>query len=202
MKPMLLSLLAFVALVLATPASAGEDDRIGTLTLDPLSLLSFEGIESLAIPSGSTIRFRFGNVQGGSAAFTIQPIDVSVAPIALSVGGGELAYTLAAPASGTIRKGADGFVVSFTATIRATRTGAGDVASQEHTLTFTTEHAQATGALSRQTVAVDGMQVVPGPDYVQIVGAVGNPKEMELHPGRAVYTVLSGSFDWVPDLED
>lgn len=183
-------------------SGSAQSETVGTLALDGLSFVSFEGIENLAIPAGSTVRFRFSDtIENGVATFSIQPSDLTIAPIPLPGGGGELVYSLADETNGTLRQGSEGFIVSFSAAINATLVNASTSGTRSHTLTFTTEHAQATGTQSQQTVAVDGMQVVPGPRYVQLVGAVPNPENAHPHPGRAVYTVLSGSFDWLPSLQ-
>jgi len=190
---------AAIAIGLAAPAAGGEP-VVGTLTLDGLSFLSFENAENLAVPSGSTIRFRFAAPSSGSASFTIQPGDVSIAPIPLSGNQGKLVYSLTSPASGTIRTSAGGYFVSFTATVQAFLDHPTEGGAKTHTLLFTTERAQARSLVSGATVGVDGMKVVPGPRYVQIVGAVANPTNAYPQPGRAVYTVLSGTFDRLPDL--
>ncbi len=194
-------LLALVATAVSGPAGA-EGSGVGTLELDGLSFLSFENIENLAIPAGSTIRFRFDSaVEGGVATFKIRPNDVEVAAIPLPGGEGEILYSLAEQSTGTLRQGEDGYIVSFVAKVNATLLHPTSGGTRSHVLHFTTEHAQATGSASQQTVSLDGMQMVPGPRYVQIVGAVPNPEQAHPHPGRAVYTVLSGTFDWVPDLD-
>lgn len=68
-------------------------------------------------------------------------------------------------------------------------------------LEFTTEHAQAQSADASKSVAVDGLRIVPAARYVQLVGAVQNPTRATPAPGAATYTVLSGTFDWLPALE-
>lgn len=186
--------------MLLPATSLGAGEKVGTLTLDGLSFLSFENLESLAIPSGSTIRFHFETPSNGVASFMIEPSGVAIAPIPLADGKGELSYTLASPASGTIRASDGGYVISFSAAVQATVNHPTKPGARTHHLSFTTEHAQATSLNTGQVVAVDGVKAIPGPRYVQIVGAVANPAQSYPRAGAAVYTVLSGTFDWLPGL--
>jgi hypothetical protein len=192
---------ALAFLVLLASASGAADPGLGTLTLDGLSFLSFDDRENLAIPAGSTVTFRFGQPKGDSVPFTIQPGDVSIDPIPLSGGRGELHYALAQPASGVLTRGENGSILRFTATVKATLENGENPGTITHVLEFTTEHAQARSLAASKTVAVDGMRIVPNARYVQLVGAVQNPTRATPQPGAAAYAVLSGTFDWLPDVD-
>jgi hypothetical protein len=195
-------LLLLAAWLLGGPNPAPAEETLGTLQLDGLSFISFEDLENLAIPSGSSIRFHFGSpAADGSVPFSIAPSDVSIAPIALDGDGSTLTYGLAAAASGWIRKNADGTPrVEFTALVAATLAHPEIGGTKQHALHFTTQAASATNLAGTQTVSVEGVPLVEGANYVQLVGAVANKADAYPEPGKAVYTVLSGRFDQLPDL--
>ena len=65
---------------------------------------------------------------------------------------------------------------------------------------FTTESTEATNLAGNVTVEITGMRLVEGVWYVQLVGATVNKENAFPKPGAAVYTVLSGQFDQLPDL--
>jgi hypothetical protein len=116
MKTVLMSLTMALALGVASSAQAGMR---GTLTLDGLSFLAFEGERSFPIPAGSTITFRFGDpASDGSVGFAIQPDDVAIAPIEVGEGT-TLRYALDAPTQGTMRSEGGQRRVEFTAVLRA-----------------------------------------------------------------------------------
>ncbi len=185
-------------LSLLVHSEARAEQKVATLVLDGLSFLSFEGFENLPIPAGSKVRFRF-NGTGGS--FTIGTTDVEIPPIELGGGRGKLTYTLAEPATGQFRQGEDGLSVSFSAAISVSMATSEGSTSHVYPLTFTTNQTDAKGVSSGSYVSIEGMDVVPGAHYVQLVGAVSNDSRAAQHPGRAVYTVLSGTFDWMPSLD-
>lgn len=194
-------LMAWLAgVVLLATAFAAHAASQGTLQLDGLSFLAFEGKRSLAIPPGSTIRFRFADPSSdGSVAFTIERDDVSIAPIQIDEVT-TLRYTLDAPARGTMRREAGQRRVEFTAVLRASLTSPDGTSDATYSLRFTTESAQSTDAAGEESVQVDGMRVVEGAKYVQLVGATTNRTDAAIEPGTAAYGVLSGSFDSIPAL--
>jgi hypothetical protein len=188
---------AFSALLLfATPATSEES--VGTLTLDGLSFISFGDEEILPIPSGATIRFRFGSpAADGSVRFTIEPADVSIP--AISSSSGTLEYGIGAPASGTLRPTESGRMMTFTAEINAKLIRSdGRSGTLVYTMPFSTESASATNLAKTDSVSVTGMRMVEGAWYVRLVGATVNKHNAYPKPGAAVYTVLSGSFDRIP----
>ncbi|MCP5058517.1 MAG: hypothetical protein GY937_17585 [bacterium] len=189
-------LVLLVLLQLSVPA--GAETTTGTLTLDSLSFISFEGYENLNLPAGSTIEFAFSDPDpGGSVSFTILPSGVSIPSIQLWSTPGELRYTLAAPATGTATKTSEGIKISFSATVSVTLVQQGGGTFQ-YSLPFTTESASATNAAGTNTVSLSGMQLVEGPNHVQLVGATTNKTNAFPEPGRAVSSVLSGTFDTFP----
>ena len=63
---------------------------------------------------------------------------------------------------------------------------------------FSTDSAAASDITGTQTLSVNGLRLVEGVWYGQIVGATTNKANAFPEPGAAVYSVLSGSFDQVP----
>lgn len=188
----------FAALCIVDPA---QGETIATLTLDGLSFVSFGDREVFAIPSGSTVRFRFGAPSpAGSVPFTIQPADVAIAAIPLRGIDGTLRYGLASTASGTLRRGEDGrLIVEFRGAVAATLADSPEGSSTHtYSVRFTTEQAAAAPAGGGRTIMVEGMRLVPGAGYVQLVGGATNKTDGIVEPGAAVYTVLSGNFDHLP----
>jgi hypothetical protein len=47
-------------------------------------------------------------------------------------------------------------------------------------------------------LAIDGTPVEAG-NHVRLVGAATNRQDAFPGPGEAVYAILSGSFDWLPE---
>lgn len=169
------------------------------LCLDSLSFISFGDREVVALPAGSTIRFRFGETAAdGSTPFTIWPGDVSIGDVSLP-SGGVLRYALASRASGTMRPTTSGREIGFTAQVRATLDLDGPKSgSYEYTMPFITETTSASNLSGTETLSVYGLRLVDGIWYGQIVGAATSEANAFPEPGSAVYTVLSGTFDRMP----
>lgn len=185
-----------VVLLLTAPARSAE--TLATFTLDASSYVSFGDEEVLALPAGSTIRFRFGKPDAsGAVPFTIRPGDVSIAPVDVP-SGGTLHYSLASTATGTLVPSAEGRKLSFQATVRARLDSPNGRGSFDYAMPFTTESAAASNRAGTETLEVSGMRLVEGAWYGQIVGATTNRENAFPEPGAAVTTVLSGSFDRVP----
>ena len=186
-----------LAWLLAGPAASAE--MTSTLTLDGLSFISFGRQQTFPIPSGSTIRFRFGEPNAdGSVPFRIEPGDVSIAPISLAESGGELRYSLASPASGVMRTAEGGRRIDFRAAVDATLVQAAEQGTYTYSMPFTTETLKAKSLGGDLEIEVTGMRLVDGVWYVQLVGATVNQANAFPAPGTAVYTVLSGRFDRIP----
>jgi len=190
--------LALAALI-ASAAGARAETAVGTFTLDGLSFVSFQDVEVFPIPSGSTLRFHFGEPgPDGSIPFTLAPEDVSIAPIPMAGAGGTLHYALAGPTSGWIRPTPTGRRIDFTASVAASvelPEGGGTFTYQ---VPFTTESAVARNAPGTESVEATGVRMVEGAWYAQLVGATTNRTNAFPKPGAAVYTVLSGRFDRLP----
>jgi len=191
---------ALVVLALLLPAArTSAEELVGTLHLDGLSFISFEGFETLPIPSGGTIRFHFASpTVGSSVSFSIGPGDVVIPPIPLSSGGGTLTYTLASPASGVLALVQGQAQIQLTASVHAALDRPEGGGTLSYTLRFTTETASASNVAGTQTVSVQGARLDLGGRYVQLVGATTNQTQAIPEPGKAVYTVLSGTFDQLP----
>lgn len=178
-------------------ASAGE--ATATLHLDADSHISFSATETLRVPAGSAIRFRFGAPRAdGSLPITVHPEDVAIAPIPVAQGAA-LAYTLAAPATGTLRASARGAEIELDATLVATLRGRPEVPPVAYALRFTTGTARAENAERSDSVAVDGMPAGAA-NAVRLVGAATNGPAAYPGAGAAVYAILSGRFDGLPVL--
>ena len=183
--------------LLSDPVAAQE--TLGVLSLDGLSFVSFEDLEVLAIPSGATITFRFGDASGdGSVAFAIHPEDVSIPPMPLRSSEGTLKYGLAAPASGVMRIAGGTATIDFMATVRVTLTGPTGAGSATYPMHFTTEQTTAINLTGTKVLTVEGEDVVRSAGYVQLVAGTTNKTQAFPEPGKAVYTVLSGTFDRLP----
>ena len=188
-----------IGLLLAAQTALAEDS-VSTFTLDGLSFISFGDQQILLPNSGATLRFRFGTpAADGSVPFTLRPEDVSIAPVPLPSGGGTLQYSIVETASGTLRPTPEGREISFTATVRATLASPSRNGSFDYTMPFTTESATARNLARTETLSVSGMRLVDGAWYGQIVGGTTNKENAFPEPGAAVYTVLSGSFDRIPE---
>ena len=184
-----------IALTLAY-VSASRADSTAVFTLDGLSFVSFQDEEVLPLESGSQLTFSFAEPNAdGSIPFTIGPSDVQIAPISLGTNG-ELQYGLHSQASGTIRETPTGREMSFDAVVSA-RIGEGELFT--YSMPFTTETAQATNLAGNLTVEITGLRLVDGVWYAQLVGATVNKENAFPKPGTAVYTVLSGQFDQLPE---
>jgi hypothetical protein len=178
--------------------AAHAEEPVSVLQLDGLSYISLEGREVLGIPAGSTIGFRFGKPSENSIPFTIQPSDVSIPPISTSEGD-SLVYSLGGAATGVLQKGTgSGPSIHFTALVTTTLHSAEGASSASYSLTFTTETTSAKSADGLRSVAMEGMKLVDGARYLQLVGAVTNRADAYKEPGVAVSTVLSGTFDQLP----
>jgi apolipoprotein N-acyltransferase len=187
-----------LAISLSSPATAQE---VSLLRLDGLSFVSLDGKEVFGIPAGSTIGFRFAKGSETSIPFTIQPTDVSIPPITTS-DGATLTYALASTAFGSLQK-VDGSTssIQFSATITTGLSTAEGRSTAKYSLIFTTEKAAATSADGVRSVEIDGMKLVNAARHVQLVGAVTNRGDAYAGPGVAVTTVLSGTFDQLPEFE-
>jgi hypothetical protein len=185
--------------VLALAGTGRAEEIIGTFRLDGLSFISFGDRQILFPESGSTIVFRFGTPnEDGSVSFTIQPGDVSIAPIPLPSGKGTLRYAIVAPSFGVVRPTEQGRTITFSAAVAATLEAPEGSGTYKYPMSFTTEAATARNVQRTKSLSVSGMRLVDGARYVQIVGATTNKENAFPEPGAAVYTVLSGTFDLVP----
>jgi hypothetical protein len=192
-------LFCFVLVSVAGSAIA-RADLVGRLSLDSASFVAFQGYGNLALPVSSTILFHFGDVQAdGTAPFTVTPGDVTIGPIPVQPGA-TLHYGLASSSSGTIRKTAGGLQIDFEASVQASLEAPDGGGTTNYALRFTTQTASATNAAGTQTVHLTGIPVVQGPNYVQLVAGATNRPDAYPGPGAAVYGVLSGTFDQLPNL--
>lgn len=183
-------------------SQALAQETTATLHLDGLSYVSFGGGENYGLPSGSTIRFRFGRPMAGSIPFTIAASDVSISPIDLGEGA-TLTYGISGPAVGSLRSEKDGTAtMAFTATVVATLDGTDNNGSKTYPVQFTTELATAKNAGGAVTAEVTGMRLVESARSVQLVGAATNRQDAFPAPGAGVMALLSGTFDRLPTIVD
>jgi len=196
-----LALVFSVCLGFWTKASAVTSvaSVVGTLTLDGLSFISFENLENYPIPTGSSIKFHFGPPSAsGGIPFTIAPADVSIPPIPVAAGGGTLQYALASPATGSIHYSGTTATIDIAAAVVATFSDPEGGGSTTYNLHFTTQQATAVNAARTKTISVTGQPLQRSARYVQLVAATPNAANANPEPGKAVYMVLSGTFDLLP----
>jgi hypothetical protein len=186
---------AMALAMLEVQASAQE--TTATLRLDGLSYISFGTSENHGLPSGSTIRFRFGTPSGNSVPVTISPGDVSIAPIELG-DGATLSYGISGPARGSLRRENGGSILSFSATVVATLEGSDNNGSKTYPVQFTTEAATARNSGGAVTAEMSGMRLIESARSVQLVGAATNHANAYPAPGTGVIALLSGTFDTLP----
>jgi hypothetical protein len=189
-----------IAMALLALVPARAEETVSTLTLDGLSFLSFGDERAYSLPSGSTIEFHFSSpAADGSRSFTIPTSGVSIAPIELGSGEGSLQYSLSTVAAGTMRSsGGGGRRIDFTASVNATRTTSEGSGTYSYTLPFTTESTEARDLTGAVEIEIQGLRLVEGVWYLQLVGGVTNKADAVPASGTAVYTVISGTFDQVP----
>ena len=194
------SLLATVCASLFVAAEGHAQGTTAILYLDGFSFVSFGNEELYSIPLGSSVAFEFGEpAPDGSVPFTIQPSGVKILPIPMGGEYRELRYSLAAPATGTMRQTPEGRRLDFTAQLRATLVNdKGESGAITYSIPFTTESVVARNQAGDVSLAVDGMRLAEGTEYVQIVGATTNKQEAFPAPATAVYTLLSGNFAGMP----
>jgi hypothetical protein len=195
---MSLRVVAIVATALgATADRAWAEEATGTLHLDAGSYVSYSETENPRLPAGSAIRFRFGSPGAdGAIPITVRPGDVSIAPIAVPQG--ELQYALGAPATGTLRSIAGSRQIELFATLVATFRDNPGIPPAAYELRFTTGTAEAVNTSATESVTVGGTPAA-ATNFVRLVGAATNRPDAVPGPGEAVYAVLSGTFDWLPD---
>ena len=98
-----------------------------------------------------------------------------------------------------LRKGDDGqLVIEFSGTIGVDEVEGGG--TNTYPVRFTTEHTKATASDGTASIEVDGMRGVPGARYIQLVAGATNKTNSAIEPGAAVYSVLSGTFDRLPEI--
>lgn len=194
--PMRLTTIGLILVLVLGSTPALADEVIGTLTLDGLSVLSLQDQLAIPLPTGSTIRFHFGDpASDGSRPVRIVPTDLSLPAIQVP-GGGEAHYALSEPAAGTMREVNGTVSMEFSTTLRVSQ-GAG---ATTYRIRFTTETATAESLDRSGNVEVQGMRIPSGARHIQLVGATTNHADAELAPGTAVYAVLSGVFDQLPSV--
>jgi len=182
-------------------SAATSGPVVGTLTLDGLSFISFENLENYTIPSGASIKFHFGAPNAsGTIPFTIGPADLTIPPIPLrsGSGGGTIQYALASPASGTLQYSGGTATIDLAVAVVATYAGPQGGGRTTYQLHFTTQQATATNATGTNTVSISGEALQRSARYVQLVTATRNAANANPEPGKAVYSVLSGTFDVLP----
>lgn len=178
---------------------ARSDEQTAMLTLDGQATVAYSETANASLPSGSTIRFRFGSAgSDGTIPITILPEDVSIAPITVGEGA-TIQYSLGKTATGTLRNVSGSKHIDLFATLVATLNNGAESAPIAYQLHFTTGAAAATNAAQTESVSVSGRPVASS-NHVKLVGAATNDPEAFPGPGEAVYAVLSGTFDSLPSL--
>lgn len=201
-----LSLGALLAWAAAAAASlvpeATTAELVSTLTLDGLSFVSFQDREVYSIPSGGTIKFHFPSLEGeGSIPLSLSPADAALGPMMIRGGEGAMTFELVGPATGAVRPGANGdLIFELGAQVRVTLTHPEQGGSKEIPVHFSTETKESVSLDGQDKVTVTGMRVHPAARAIQLVGTSTNAANDYPGPGVAVYVVLSGTFDQLPQL--
>ena len=125
----------------------------------------------------------------------INPAGLSIPSIPVPGRESDLEYSLAAAATGVLSPTPDGHIIQFTGTVAASFDGS---PAHLYNMPFTTEEAAATDVTGAHQLAVEGLRLIDGVWYTQIVGATTNHTNAFPKPGVAVYTILSGQFDQLP----
>jgi hypothetical protein len=194
------TLVLLAAVALATGSATRAQERTGTLTLDSLSYLSFDDEEFVPIPAGTRIRFRFGEAdERGSVPFTIAREDLSLPQLALS-NRRSLSVGLSAPGEGSVRRAPNRALVVELHALVETRLDR-QAEAGVHSLRFTTETALARNLARTRTLRVSGMRLDASTRAVQLVATTTGARE-DPKPGAAIYVLLSGTFDAIPEVPD
>jgi hypothetical protein len=113
--------------------------------------------------------------------------------------GESLRFTLARTANGVMRVGQDGrLIVELDAFVDATLDHPEMPGVTRLPIHFTTENAVAKSLSGDRTIGVTGERV--SGRGIQLVGTATNTAADYPKPGAAVYVILSGAFDRLPDL--
>ncbi len=200
-----LSVGAWLAWVTATSIApnATAAELVATLTLDGLSFVSFQDQEVYSIPSGGTIKFHFAALAGEeSIPVSLGPADVAVEPMTIRGGEGSMRFEVVGPATGTVRLGPDGnLILDLGAKIRVTLIHPDQGGSKEIGVHFSTETKETVSLDGTDKITVSGMRAHPSARGIQLVGTSTNAANDYPGPGAAVYVVLSGAFDQLPNLK-
>ncbi|RIL02170.1 MAG: hypothetical protein DCC71_16785 [Proteobacteria bacterium] len=196
-----MSLVAFCVLASAPVGSSSAADAFrATLTLDPLSFVSFGDDRVFSIPAGTKLAFRFPDSPSENLAFEIHPDDVASAEIPIGTAE-SLVVGLARPAKGVLRASDDGWTMSFDARLRVQIERPIEPRMREIDVRFTTESATAKSTDGSRSISVSGLRLQPSALAIQLVGArSGDAADYPL-AGGPIYAVLSGAFDRLPKLQ-
>lgn len=202
MRTMLVAALWLGGLASAAPIARAEE-FVATLALDESSMLSFEDEEIYSIPSGSTIRFRFGTpVTDGPTVVSVRPSDVSMGPLTLTSSQEKLLFSLPDPATGLVTSEQDGsLVVEMKAIVNVTFVHPEGNSMTTIPIRFTTEAVEGRNLSSTTSVSVSGTRLNPSTRAVELVGTSTTSETGSPVPDAAVYVVLSGVFDQLPAVE-
>jgi hypothetical protein len=193
----LLALLTLLFAVAAPPARAAESSIM--LRLDEHSFISYSASDNPPLPAGSTIRFRFGGpLADRSLSVRVEPEDVSIPPVGIAPGAA-IEYSLSEAGTGRAWMEGSRLQIELLATLVANLRGGEAVPPLTYQLRFTTGLAQAPSADQTDSVAVAGEGAGVSRD-LRLVGAATNRPDAFPGPGEAVYAVLSGRLDSLPDL--
>ncbi len=190
-------------LLVLLASSSGAEELEATLTLDGLSFLSFGDQQVYSIPAGASLVFRFASGAGErSVPFKILPEDLKIPALPLRGSGEALRFGLAAPVLGSLQLGAGGAAsLTFDARLRVQLDHPTEPGMREISIRFTTEASTAKSLDGAKSIAVSGMRVDSRARAVQLVGTkTGDSRDYPV-AGSAVYAVLSGVFDALPEVK-
>lgn len=201
-------ILTLMALLVAAPSALAQSaleprekltDRVSTFTLSSASYVSFQGDETIALPVGSTLLFRFGSeAPGGRLPFTIAPGDVRI-PSVKTRDGRILQYSLAGSAFGSLFVGPRGVSLDLSAVVTATLESNGARGSRTYPLRFTTEETSARDPSGVVRASATGAPMNLSTRHVVLVAAAVNSADVFPAPGKGVQALLAGTFDRLPE---
>jgi hypothetical protein len=180
--------------------SAHAEETVATLRLDGLSFVSYGSQHVYAVPPGSWMRLRFGDVRSGSIPLRVEPQDVEIGELKLRDDDESfLQFGLVRRAVGHAYRNADGTVkieldALVSVIVNDRERGGSDVVR----VRFTTETAASTGTDGLGTRSITGMRPAAGSKAIQLVSATVTEPGGYPVPGAAVLVVLSGVLDRIP----
>lgn len=171
-------LLSTVHLLASTAVAQNPE---ASLRLDGWSYIRFDNQLLLNLPPGTRVPLELTSVGPGAQAAIRIPDGFELPSIPYSAGDGGVKYHVVGDATGTVRRTAQGLVVSLAGTIRAAAPE--DVAKGANYAVAFASEAPGSGAPA---------------DQVRLVTTTTNIPNADVAPGVPVEAVISGTIDGLP----